>query len=268
MGIVTNDLGAPITEVRIGGIVCDHAARPSSTSAEVVLPPMEVEGRVDVIVKAANGNIATRSNAILCYPPEAFGSVGERIELSDDNKTARRIDGINGGVCLGAYPLRRCGEGRYFEVLLSEWTTSLQSMAIGVAVAQDMDQILINGRVRLDDARKLKRIWLAGYDSRGGQFINDEEVESIKEKSWRPVKDLRPSADGTPIRLGALWLEPLDDLTAAPSLVIFQDGVERVRLPAAGRLPARSEDLYALIDLHGNVKCASLVEGALPPQLC
>ena len=51
-----------------------------------------------------------------------------------------------------------------------------------------------------------------------------------------------------------------------PELVVFQDGVERARLPANGMLPGRSEDIFALVDLMGNVKGVSLVAGARPPE--
>ena len=53
---------------------------------------------------------------------------------------------------------------------------------------------------------------------------------------------------------------------AEPDLVIFQDGVERVRLPAGGQLPSRGEDLFALVDIQGSVKSVSIVWGALPPR--
>ena len=42
------------------------------------------------------------------------------------------------------------------------------------------------------------------------------------------------------MRLGVLWAEPASG--ASPELVIFLDGVERVRLPATGRTPALTEE--------------------------
>jgi len=52
-----------------------------------------------------------------------------------------------------------------------------------------------------------------------------------------------------------------------PELVIFQDGVERVRLKVlkGERLPQADEDLFAIVDLQGSVRSVELIEGAAPP---
>merc|ERR1719359_877579 len=110
------------------------------------------------------------------------------------------MEGITGGVCLGALPLRRFGEGRYFEVQITEWTTSLKCMAIGVAARQNEEEILRAGNICVEEARELQRVWLAGYEARGAQFINDQETAAIPESSWRPAKHLRPNSEQTPIR--------------------------------------------------------------------
>jgi hypothetical protein len=266
ISLTTNDLGASISHVFIGGVECDHVVKPSPTSAVVVLPPVEAHGAVGVEVRAANCNTAIAADALYYYPPEAFKLTSQRIELSDDDATARRTEGVTGGVCFGAFPLRACAEGRYFEVMLTEWMSSLKTMAIGVSAKQDESSILCNGHVNVEEARELNRVWLAGYDTRGALFINDETETPIPESSWRPARHLKPNAAQTPIRLGVLWSEPAGTSSANPELVIFQDGIERVRFPAGGRLPSRSEDLFALVDLQGNVKCASIVEGAVPPR--
>lgn len=67
------------------------------------------------------------------YPPEYFGLVGERVELSNDNRSVARTGGVNAGVCIGAFPMQHFPEGRYFEVRVDEVSKSMRAIAIGVA---------------------------------------------------------------------------------------------------------------------------------------
>jgi len=260
--IKTNDMGAVINEVLIGGVVAEFAECFSATSSEavVVLPAREAVCTVGVDVRSENGNSCSLDDSFNYFIPEQFGMVGERIDLSDENMTAVRREGVNGGVCIGEYPLRRFPQGRYFEVLVKDCDKSSRTICVGVT-ARQFEDILLGAHIREAEARKLRRAWLAGYDKAGAQFLSDGAESKIPTSSWRPVKDVKEGA-----RLGVLWAEPEDDLTAKPELVIFQDGEEKCRLPATGQLPDRDEELFLVVDVQGSVKSVSIIEGAAPPK--
>jgi len=249
--IVTNDLGARIMEVSIGGVACD-VRRATSSQVTVKVPFSEADGPALVVVKARNGNIATSMpEAFLYYQPDAFGFVGNCIELVDGRAT--RVDTLTAGVCLGAAPLRRCPQGRYYEIRVLEVRNSTRSLAVGVTTRKGDDILNARGRIRKDEARALERVWLVGYESRGALFINDKEEERVASRSWRPLQDAKEG-----VRIGVLW-------TTSAEIVIYQDGEERVRAPAKGRVPGEDEDLFALVDVQGSVKSVELVDGAAPP---
>mmetsp|Transcript_99141 Transcript_99141/g.175718 ORF Transcript_99141/g.175718 Transcript_99141/m.175718 type:complete len:819 (+) Transcript_99141:135-2591(+) len=272
--VTTTDLGAFISDVIISGISCSLEGDARSTFADIILPKVEAEGYVNIEVHSTNGNSAKSSDAFSYYAPELFGHVGSKVEVSDSSQTAKRVSGVTSAVCIGGYPLRKHPEGQYFELRVNEVMTSTKTMAVGVATAQKEEDILRNGAIWYEDAKALDRKWLAGYDARGAQFISDKEESKID--SWRPIRDVRVGS-----RIGVLWAtssseaEGADtDATAAAKdklaatkheLVIFHDGVEKVRLQATGRLPEEGEKLFAIVDLQGTVKSVTLLEGASPP---
>merc|ERR1712232_1193448 len=128
-------------------------------------------------------------------------------------------------------------------------------MGIGFTVQLQNSAFSEEGCINVEDARMLPRAWLCGYDVRkrrtGAIFVTDGEEREIFESGvlssapedeiWRPATDV---SIGT--RLGVLWSEQLDE-AGSPQLVIFQDGVERLRLNPTGRLPRKDEELYALV---------------------
>jgi len=115
----------------------------------------------------------------------------------------------------------------------------------------DPDAVDASGHVWVEEARgNLKRVWLAGYDHGGAVFHSDGTESKVPDTAWRPAKHVQ---EGT--LLGVLWAESCQP----PELVIFQDGVERVRLPATGRLPQQGEEIFAIIDLQGCVSQATLL---------
>merc|ERR1740123_355046 len=216
----------------------------------------------------------------LAIPPLArFGAVGRHVHLSEDGAIALRAAGVNDAVLIGEFEVQRFAEGRYFEIVVVETRKGLlQTLAVGVTTRHDASEILgPHGRIKLTDARELERAWIAGYDGRGACFLSDGRESKIPTQSWRPRAEIRV---GT--RLGVLWSECLasdvvehstdEGLAAAlgppvtAEVVIFQDGRERARLPARGRLPSHYEDLFAVVDLQGNVTKVALVQGAVPPR--
>eukprot|EP00747_Dinoflagellata_sp_TGD_P093484 gnl/TRDRNA2_/TRDRNA2_165778_c0_seq2.p1 gnl/TRDRNA2_/TRDRNA2_165778_c0~~gnl/TRDRNA2_/TRDRNA2_165778_c0_seq2.p1 ORF type:complete len:114 (+),score=15.28 gnl/TRDRNA2_/TRDRNA2_165778_c0_seq2:52-342(+) len=88
-------------------------------------------------------------------------------------------------------------------------------------------------------------------------FYSDGAQSKIQSTVWRPVTSV---VVGT--RIGVLWEQGEDD---SVTLVIFQDGCEKVRLPVTGQVPGPQEDLFAVVDVHGTVKALSLIAGAVPP---
>lgn len=252
----TTDLGATISEVLLAGTACELG--PASTcEATVQVPACPLEGCVAVEVRASNGNSARCEAAFTFYTPEAFGPVGDRVDLTDGGRRATRTEGVNGGVCLGAFPLRRFPAGRYFEVRVEEVCKGLSHIAVGVACRLPGDA-LVQGRIKAMEARELERVWLAGYDKGGGLFICDGEESRIPPRAWRPATHVKAGSC-----LGVLWV---DAEPGTPVFVIFQDGQERVRLKAHGRLPLPDEELFAVIDLRGPARSVVLVEGATPPR--
>merc|ERR1712232_650488 len=261
--VVTTDLGARIETVIVAGTTCDLVGESTSTHATVRLPPGMNEGAVSIDVVAANGNACSSpSDAFIYYVPDAFGLFGPRAEISEDGTVATRTTGVNHAVCLGARPLRRFPEGRYFEVIVESTTSSAKTFAVGVSVFQKGNKTPGGERLTIADATALERVWSAGYDAGGAKFHSDGSETKIATSSWRPVKDVESGS-----RIGILWAEPDSDPDAAPELVVFQDGSERIRLHVEGRIPQRNEDLFALVDLVGAVTSVRLVEGSRPPVI-
>mmetsp|Transcript_18016 Transcript_18016/g.42097 ORF Transcript_18016/g.42097 Transcript_18016/m.42097 type:complete len:701 (-) Transcript_18016:74-2176(-) len=261
--ITTSDLGAPIVEVvfdSMAGVVSEGA---SSSTAVVTVPAVDSEGYARVEVRAENGNVATSdSEAFFLYEPETFGVCGDRIELQEERRKATRRTGtITGGVCIGAYPLRRCPEGRYFEVCIREMneSRSTKTGAFGMMLKPPEDIVVREGQLRgsIEEARQLPRVWLLGYDNRGLLFINDGNEVKMPSATWRPVRDIKE--EGT--KIGVLWTEGPE-----PELVIYQDGQEKVRSELGGLLPKPDDALYAVVDVQGCIKGIELLEGASPPQ--
>lgn len=258
--ITTSNLGAPISEVLIGGIRCELVGIPSASAVVVKLPASQREGKVSVCVQSSNGNMASSDECFHYYMPEAFGLVGENIQLSAEDRTVMRSEGVTGGVCISAFPLRSFPQGRYFEILVKDVTKSMRAMAVGILVGRVSEDKLHHGRIKVQEARELERVWLAGYDKGGAVFWSDGQESKLPANAWRPVRDVKV---GT--RLGVLWAECMDAPATSPTLVVFQDGEERLRLPAKGRVPLGSEEVYALVDVQGTTRCVSLVEGSSPP---
>lgn len=258
--VTTSSLAAPITAVRIAGKACKFSADASETEAVVLVPESRTEGAVTIEVVAANGNGAVLEAGFSYAQPEAFGLIGDRVELSPEGTAATRRDGVCGGVLLGAFPVRRVASGRYFELRVDAVCTSTRTLAVGFT-ARRLDEVgVARGRVGAEEARELDRAWLVGYERRGALFLCDGRESPVPPSSWRPKSQVR---QGT--RIGVLWAEGAVDGSSPPTICVFQDGEERVRLPAGGRLPEHGEDLFALVDMQGSVKGVSLVEGAMPP---
>lgn len=252
--VATSDLGASITEVLVGGVACQLVGDPSAQEVAVLIPPSERDGVVGVEVRAENGNAASSEDCFSYTIPTAFGMVGEHVELSNEGRRATRVEGVNGGVCLGAFPLRRSPDGCFFEVLVEETCKSIRALAVGVRAGRLREDERPRGHIHATEARELERVWLAGYDKAGALFLSDGEETKIPTAEWRPIKDVK---GGT--RVGVLWAEPQGQL------VVYQDGVERVRLQATGRLPQSEEELFAVVDVHGAARSVSFVEGSTVP---
>jgi len=150
--------------------------------------------------------------------------------------------------------MQRFAGGWYFEVVVDEEMKSARALAVGVFAGKAaLEEKLHHGRLRVQEAHELQRVWLAGYDKGGAIFLSDGKESKIPPATWRPVKDVKV---GT--RLGVFWA------AATPTLVVFQDGEERLRLPAEGRVP-QEEDIFAVVDLQGTTRCVTLVENPMPP---
>lgn len=256
--VAVSDLGAPVVEVRIGSSTCELLGDLTATSATVKLPAAELEGAATVEVRAANGNWCASDSSVFSYfAPQAFGSVGNRVEVSAEGTVATRTSGVNYAVCLGAYPLRRFPAGRYFELVVETSAPSAKTFAVGVATRQEGHQGERLGG--LADASALPRAWLCGYDAGGAKFCSDCEQSKLPPGAWRPVKEVVRCS-----RIGVLW-EDATELGAPPRLLVFQDGRLRASLEARGRLPSCDEDLFALVDLTGGVSAVRLIEGSRPP---
>mmetsp|Transcript_96324 Transcript_96324/g.241491 ORF Transcript_96324/g.241491 Transcript_96324/m.241491 type:complete len:719 (-) Transcript_96324:298-2454(-) len=256
--ISTSDLGASISEVRVGGLICELLGSPTATEVCFFVPPAKNEGSVLVEVFAPNGNCARASEGLFFFMPEIFGSVGNHIAISNGGLTVTRIEGVNRAVCLGAFPLRHISGGFYFEFRIDDVSKSMRAIAAGVAV-RPVDSAAAVSRVHAVEARDLPRAWVAGYDRGGALFISDGAESRIPTAAWRPAAC---TTVGTTI--GVQWVEGTTS-KAPPALVIFQDGLERVRLPCSGRLPRSGEELVAVVDLQGSARRATLLPGRYPP---
>lgn len=253
--VTTSDMGADIVQVFLGGVSCELLDATVST-ATVMIPDIGLEGPVQVEVLAKNSNSAKSApDAFILHAPEVFSTrFGDNIDLSDDLRRATRTQKVTGGVVLGGTPLRRVLGGRYFEVVVTEWQKAIRTMAVGVTVEHGDELLTKSRRLRAEEAKAIDRVWLIGYEKGGAFFVNDKQEEKISVKAWRPAQDVKEGS-----RIGVLWTEP------EPGLVIFQDGQERVRLAASGRIPSSSDDLFAVVDVQGAVRAVELVEGAVPP---
>jgi len=89
--VTTTNLGASISGVYIGDIACELLGTPSPGEALVTLPSVKLGGDVAVRVQAANGNEAISEQGFHYFVPEAFGVVGENIELSEEGRKVRRV---------------------------------------------------------------------------------------------------------------------------------------------------------------------------------
>lgn len=254
--VSTTDLGACISEVRIGGVVCQFCGTTTAVEAIVQPPAAGAEGPVVVEVFAPNGNCAILEAGFSYYVPDVFGFIGDNVALSQDAMTASRFQGVNRAVCLSSWPLRTCPTGRYFEVHVEEVCKSIRAIAVGVCVLSHAD-MLRGSKVFIDEAWQLKRAWVAGYDRGGARFFADGQELKIPEKAWRPAKCVVAGS-----RIGVLWTQE----ACGPHLVIFQDGVERVCLQATGRLPGNDEELHAVVDLQGTTTCVRLLQRCMPPR--
>ncbi|CAE8645888.1 unnamed protein product, partial [Polarella glacialis] len=246
--------------VLISGEACDLKPGATSTEAFLKLPFSTAEGDVAIEVRAPNGNGATANAAFTYLRPEAFGRAGHKVALSQDGQVVTRRDGVNDGVCIGAFPLRRQpAGGRYFELSVGQVGHGGQrALAMGVVALKPESAFLSGGRAMPQEAREFERAWLAGYDRGGALFLADGRESKIPTGLWRPAASVKA---GTVF--GVLWTD------AAPGneseLVIFQDGKECVRLPAGVGSPGPDEELFAVVDLQGSARQVSLVVGAIPP---
>lgn len=255
--VYTTDLGEPISQVRIGGVQCEPVVGTTSTHAIVKVPAVELDGPVSVEVFAPNGNGASLEKGFRYFTPEFFGVVGSAAALSDDHLTVTRAQGLNRAVCIGGFPMRRIVQGRYFEVHVEEMCKSSRTLAVGVCVAPS-ERLVHGGQLRLNDASELERAWVAGYDRGGALFIADKVESKIPPAAWRPARSVAVGS-----RIGVLWSSG-ETTGDGPWLTIFQDGVERVRLQATGRVPEQDEEVYGVVDVQGSVKAVRLVKGSSP----
>lgn len=190
------------------------------------------------------------AETIPSMPQAAFGIVGSRVELSNKDCTATRVSGVNCAVCVGKEPLPSHANGYYFELRVDAKYRSPRALAVGVTAMLPTDMVNPSGSVRGEEARgTFERTWIVGYDHGGALLCSDGTESKIPDAAWRPVKDVEEGS-----LIGVLWVESSDP----PELVILQDGVEKVRLPATGQLPRRGEELFAIVDLQGCVSQVSL----------
>merc|ERR1712226_638676 len=104
----TTDLGATIAEVHVAGVLCELAGGATTEDATFWLPAADTEGVATVEVRAVNGNVAISDGLVFSYyTPEVFGTVGSRVVLSEEGRRAERTEGVNCGVLVGGFPLRR-----------------------------------------------------------------------------------------------------------------------------------------------------------------
>jgi hypothetical protein len=188
----------------------------------------------------------------------SFGLTGSRIELSNGDSTATRASGVEGGICVSKELLPRKAAGFYYELRIEQKTRSIRAPAVGIIVrprAHDINEMkdLVEWK---EEARHFERVWMMGYDHGGALFISDGTETKINDDEWRPVICLD---EGSVI--GVAWMEQ----PSGPELVIFQDGVEKVRRPATGQLPRPDEDIRAIVDLQGSVNQATIICGKEPP---
>lgn len=228
----------------------DQFAQPAESSAAAA-------GYADAAPK-------TKAVAPISGEQAAFGLTGHRVELSNNGCTATRSSGVNGAILFSKDPLKHHpGKGYYYEVRVDEKFRSPRAIAVGFGFVPGADKLSAavgdsSGAVRIaeNEARgNFDRMWLAGYDHGGALYISCDHEQKIPDAAWRPVRTL---VEGSVI--GVLFSEA----SSQPELVIFQDGTERVRLPATGPLPTMDEQFFAMIDLQGNVSQATLF-AATPP---
>mmetsp|Transcript_42024 Transcript_42024/g.90267 ORF Transcript_42024/g.90267 Transcript_42024/m.90267 type:complete len:799 (+) Transcript_42024:135-2531(+) len=259
MVVRTSDMGSRIVSVCVGEAECDIITQESSScQVSCVVPAAAIDGAAEVRVKAENGNVAS-GGRIAYFTPDIFGLIADNIKLSPDRAVARRASGVDRSVCLGAKPLQRTKAGRYFEIQVGEREKSLRALALGVIVSPGPEALVGPGdRLKVKEACQLPRCWLAGYDRAGAIFHNDGEERKIPVAKWRPATCLPPGST-----LGVLWKDC--ENSAPAEFVIFQDGQERARFTASGRLPSPTEELLAVVDLQGHMQ-ATLMSGVQLPS--
>eukprot|EP00746_Dinoflagellata_sp_MGD_P060639 gnl/MRDRNA2_/MRDRNA2_25708_c0_seq2.p1 gnl/MRDRNA2_/MRDRNA2_25708_c0~~gnl/MRDRNA2_/MRDRNA2_25708_c0_seq2.p1 ORF type:complete len:354 (+),score=62.88 gnl/MRDRNA2_/MRDRNA2_25708_c0_seq2:373-1434(+) len=258
ISVRTTELAEVISEVYLAGHKCEILGDPNSTSCRFRLPVHTSETEVDLEIFARNGNRASSSDAFLYFAPDVFDPqmMGENAELSNAGITSTRSSGVCKAVSILAYKLRQFPQGRYFEFEISKMGGSgMRAMACGVVVKPSQDVIdPRTTRLKHDDALGLKRAWIVGYDH--PKFINDGTEEKVPTTQWRPQKDLKLGD-----KIGVLWTDE-----QPPKLSIYQNGVQKVSLTAAGHLPSPGEDLHGFVDIQGQVAAVTLVEGSKPPS--
>mmetsp|Transcript_57763 Transcript_57763/g.126563 ORF Transcript_57763/g.126563 Transcript_57763/m.126563 type:complete len:421 (-) Transcript_57763:605-1867(-) len=279
VAVVSSRLGGHISSVRVGGRLCDFEVKKEGVDgdendARVLVnvpshPDLGCDEIVDIEVISSNGNRArsTPETMLKYFVPRSFGSVGPQLVLSDDCETVSRpSQATNRVVALGRHPLQRGSEGYYYEVRIEATCKSIRAPAFGVCV-QERDSgeaPTTEGPLKHLEARDIPRCWLAGYDRGGALFLNDGAESKIPSSHWRPAGSLKV---GTTI--GVLWIPGSaspSEPEAQAALIIFQDGEERVCLPANGRVPRDGESIVAVLDLQGSASSVSMVQVKEPPQ--
>jgi len=255
----------PRTEGEVCCLPKDSEPAPGPAPARNAQSSQPAKASAAAAATAGYADAAPRTQALV--PPSgeqtAFGLIGHRVDLSNNDCTATRTSGVNGAILFGRSPLQHHpGKGYYYEVRVDTKYRSPRAIAVGFGFPPGADKLSPavgdSGSVRIseDEARgKFERMWLAGYDHGGAVYISCDHEEKIPDAAWRPVRAL---VEGSVI--GVLFSES----SSPPEIVIFQDGRERVRLPATGALPTRDEQLFAMVDMQGNVSQATLF-AAKPP---
>jgi len=191
--------------------------------------------------------------------PDTFHTAakGERLELSEDGALATRTSGVGFGTALvGPLSLER--GTAYFEVEVAELEPKRsQTMAIGVLCAPPPS----DGKVaRVERARDIgPGSFLLGYDL-PKVYANGAEVAKIAPRQWRPLKEL---AQGDIV--GVLIQR------ASMELTVFVNGERRASAVVGGEgAPSPSQrwpnDVWGIIDVHGNVRAARLRGPAIARQ--
>lgn len=189
--------------------------------------------------------------------PSSFCSCprGERLALSESDRVATRISGVNQGLAfVGPLPLER--GAAYFEVEVLELESNRsQTLAIGVCTSLPSGSSL-----RLERGRDLgPGSFMLGYDL-PKVYAGGAEVGKINTKEWRPLKELVVGS-----RIGLL-VE-----SAAMELTVFCDGVKKAKVSMQQLLKGAAEswpkELWGVVDVHGTVRSVQLQDKSQPYRL-